>query len=203
MSSKDTGNKPLKISLLIVPFLVTIVLDQFTKYWVRHNPSLQRLDIIEGVLEFSYTLNDGMALGINWLPTKVISIVAILATIAIMTYALFTWKSATNLYNFCISLVLGGAVGNIIDRIIIGKILGHGGILEGHVVDFIYFSLRIGNWPVFPYIFNVADIAISLAIIILLVFHRKAFVEDAKQETEPVSTQPTTPASDSHESPTV
>jgi len=177
MSSKST-----RLALLIIPFSVVVVLDQFSKYWVRKNPTLQNLDIIEGVLEFSYTLNDGMALGINWLPTKLISIVAIMATFVIIGYVVINWKKATSLYLFCISMVMGGAVGNIIDRIIMGKILGHGGILEGHVVDFIYFSLRISDWSVFPYIFNVADMAISGSIITLLVFNKKAFEEVSEPE---------------------
>jgi signal peptidase II len=172
MSSKST-----RLALLIIPFSVVVLLDQFSKYWVRKNPTLQNLDIIEGVLEFSYTLNDGMALGINWLPTKLISIVAIIATLIISVYVIMNWKKASSLYLFCISMVMGGAVGNIIDRIIMGKILGHGGILEGHVVDFIYFSLRINDWSVFPYIFNVADMAISGSIITLLIFNKIAFEE--------------------------
>lgn len=175
MSSKTN-----RLALLIFPFTLVVLLDQFSKYWVRSNPTLQNLDLIEGVLEFSYTLNDGMALGLNWLPTKLISIVAIVATLVIIVYVVSNWKKATPLYLFCISLVMGGAVGNIIDRIIMGKILGHGGILEGHVVDFIYFSLTINNWTVFPYIFNVADIAISGSIITLIIFNKMAFKEEAE-----------------------
>ncbi|MDX1639311.1 MAG: signal peptidase II, partial [Balneolaceae bacterium] len=58
-----------------------------------------------------------------------------------------------------------------------------GGILEGHVIDFIHFTLRIDGYPVFPYIFNVADISISVAIISLLIFHQRILpVED---ENEP------------------
>lgn len=170
-----------RITLLLAPFVSVVGLDQLTKFWVRTTPEIQRLDLIEGVFEFSYTLNDGMAMGIDWLPTKVISIVAILATFAIMGYAVSTWRSSSKLYLFCISSILGGAVGNIIDRIFMGKILGHGGVLEGHVVDFLYFSLRIGDWSVFPYIFNVADVAISGSIIILLVFSKRAFAEADEQ----------------------
>lgn len=171
-----------RVAFLIFPFITVIGLDQFSKYWVRTNPTLQQLDIVEGVFEFTYTLNDGMAMGIDWLPTKVISIVAILATIAIMIYAISTWKTSTKLYLFCISAILGGAVGNIIDRIFMGIILGHGGVLEGHVVDFLYFSLKIGDWAVFPYIFNVADVAISGAIIILLLFSKWAFNDISEEE---------------------
>lgn len=188
MSSKFS-----RLALLIIPFSVVVLLDQFSKYWVRNNPTLQNLDIIEGVLEFSYTLNDGMALGINWLPTKLISIIAIIATLVIIGYVVANWKKATSLYLFCISMVMGGAVGNIIDRIIMGKVLGHGGILEGHVVDFIYFSLRINDWTVFPYIFNVADMAISGSIITLIIFNKVAFKElDEPEEAQELDANATT-----------
>jgi signal peptidase II len=70
-------------------------------------------------------------------------------------------------------LILGGAVGNIIDRLSMGYVESYGGLLEGHVVDFIHFNLTISGYPVFPYIFNVADMAISTAIIAMLVFHQK------------------------------
>jgi signal peptidase II len=70
-------------------------------------------------------------------------------------------------------LILGGAIGNIIDRIFMGIVYGYGGVLDGHVVDFIHFNLEIWDTPVFPYIFNFADVAISTSIIILILFHKR------------------------------
>ena len=65
---------------------------------------------------------------------------------------------------------------------------GNGGILEGHVVDFIYFSLKIKDWTVFPYIFNVADIGISVSIVSLLIFSKK-LLPDPKNEEVNESTE--------------
>ncbi len=81
-------------------------------------------------------------------------------------------------------LILGGAFGNIADRLFMGIIMDYGGVLEGHVVDFIYFSLKIGDWTVFPYIFNVADIAISTAIILLVLFNKQFFARPDDNEYE-------------------
>lgn len=130
-----------------------------------------------------------MALGMDWLSTPVISSIAIVATIGILTYVLLNLSQATYAYLVCMGLILGGALGNIMDRIFMGIIGGYGGVLDGHVVDFIHFNLEIGETPVFPYIFNVADIAISTSIIILLLFHKKIMpVEDeaaiSKQDQE-------------------
>jgi len=167
------SEKGKKLVTLLSPILVVLVADQFTKYLVRTTPDLQRMDVIEGWLAFNFTKNPGMALGMDWLSTPVISSIAILATIGILLYVLFNLRQATFAYLLCMGLILGGALGNIMDRLFMGIVGGYGGVLEGHVVDFIHFDLEIGNTPVFPYIFNVADIAISTSIIILLLFHSK------------------------------
>lgn len=137
------------------------------------SPQWHYADIIPGWLTFNYTQNPGMALGMRWASTEVISVIAILATIAILTYVLYNREEATATYLFCMGLILGGAFGNIIDRLVMGYVESYGGLLEGHVVDFIHFNLTISGYPVFPYIFNVADVAISTAIITMLIFHNR------------------------------
>ncbi|NGP75315.1 signal peptidase II [Balneolaceae bacterium YR4-1] len=171
-----------KLFVLISPALVVIILDQLTKQLVRTTPSLQNMDLIPGWLALHYTRNPGMALGMDWFSTPVISVIAIIATIGIFTYILKTMHRANKPYLFCMGLVLGGAFGNIIDRLVMAKIESYGGILDGHVIDFIHFNLTISGYPVFPYIFNVADIAISTAIISLLVFNRRILPEENKEE---------------------
>ena len=178
--SKSTN---IKLLTLLLPAAVVIALDQYTKWLVRTSPELQRWEIIEGWLEFYYTQNSGMAMGIDILPTHVISMISIAATIGIFAYLLWTLKHAGLGYLFFMGLVLGGALGNITDRLIMGYIEGYGGLLDGHVVDFIYFSLQINDWTVFPYIFNVADIAISVSIITLLIFGKYLLPEDPKADS--------------------
>jgi signal peptidase II len=177
--SKSTN---IKLLTLLLPAAVVIALDQYTKWLVRTSPELHRWEIIEGWLEFYYTQNSGMAMGIDILPTHVISMISIAATIGIFAYLLWTLKHAGLGYLFFMGLVLGGALGNITDRLIMGYIEGYGGLLDGHVVDFIYFSLQINDWTVFPYIFNVADIAISVSIITLLIFGSYLLPEEPKAE---------------------
>jgi len=176
-----------KRTALIAPIIVVVILDQLTKHWVRLSPRLHHWDIIPGWLSFNYIQNPGMALGMQWASTEVISIIAIIATLGILTYVLYNRHQASIGYMFCMGLVLGGAIGNIIDRLIMGYIESDGGLLQGHVVDFIHFDLVISGYPVFPYIFNVADIAISTAIISMIVFHKKIMPEDfgaANQEKQ-------------------
>jgi signal peptidase II len=167
-----------KITALSAPALIVIFLDQLSKHWIRLNPQWHYADLIPGWLTFNYTQNPGMALGMRWASTEVISGIAILATIAILSYVLYNREEATVGYLLCMGLILGGAIGNIIDRLIMGYIESYGGLLEGHVIDFIHFNLRVSGYPVFPYIFNVADVAISTAIIAMLVFHRRIVPEN-------------------------
>jgi signal peptidase II len=170
--------KKKKLLVLFVPAVIVLILDQITKQMVLRSPSLQRMEIIEGWLAFNFTKNPGMALGMDWLSTPVISVIAITATIGIVVYILFTLNKANYAYLACMGLIVGGALGNISDRIFMGIKGGYGGVLEGHVVDFIHFTLTIGDWAVFPYIFNVADVAISTSIIILLIFHKRIMPVD-------------------------
>lgn len=172
-----------KLFALFTPAAVVVILDQFTKQLVRTTPALQNWDIIPGWLAFHYTQNPGMALGMDWFSTPLISLIAILATIGILIYILRTMHRANMGYLVCMGLVLGGAFGNIIDRLVMAKVESYGGVLEGHVIDFIHFNLTISGYPVFPYIFNVADIAISTAIISLLVFNKRILpVEDEESK---------------------
>lgn len=173
-----------KLLALFVPIFLVLILDQVSKYLIRTSPGLQRVDLIDGWLAFNFTLNPGMALGMNWLSTPVISVIAIFATLGILTYVLFQLERSHYAYLVCMGMILGGALGNIADRIFMGIIDGDGGILEGHVVDFIHFTLTIGDTPLFPYIFNVADVAISTSIIILILFHRKLMPVDEGKSKE-------------------
>lgn len=182
--------KDKKLIALWLPVLIIVIIDQFTKHLVRTTPALQNWEIIPGWLAFHYTQNPGMALGMDWASTPIISLIAILATIGILFYILRSVDRANIGYLACMGLVLGGAFGNIIDRLVMAHVESYGGILEGHVIDFIHFTLRIDGYPVFPYIFNVADIAISVAIISLLIFHNRILPVDHSEEVEEDSNVP-------------
>lgn len=170
-----------KLLALFTPAVIVVAIDQLTKWIIRTSPEYHRYDLIDGWLSFYYTQNSGMAMGIDLLSTPVVSSISIVATIGIMAYLLYTIEKATIGYLVFMGLVLGGALGNITDRLIMGYIEGYGGLLDGHVVDFIHFNLEINDWAVFPYIFNVADMAISVSIISLLVFGKKLIPVDDEE----------------------
>lgn len=167
-----------KLTALIVPAIFVLGIDQFTKWLIRTTPELQNKVLIDGWLQFYFTKNPGMALGIDFLSTPVVSLVAILAVTGILIYILKNIEQAGIGYLVCMGLIIGGAFGNIADRLFMAIIMDYGGVLDGHVVDFIYFSLQINDWTIFPYIFNVADIAISCSIILLILFNKRFLINN-------------------------
>ncbi len=173
-----------KLFALFTPAVIIIAIDQWTKWIVRTTPDLHRYDIIEGWLMFYYTKNSGMALGIDILDTHIVSLISITATLGIIAYLLYTIKESPISYLLLMGLVIGGAFGNIIDRLTMAYVGGYGGLLDGHVVDFIFFYLKVFDRTLFPYIFNVADIAISVSIFTLLIFNRKFFPKEDLENDE-------------------
>ena len=136
-------------SVALIVFAI-IALDQITKYLIVN--SLSPYDSIE-VFPFLHIVNvrnTGAAFGsFKSLGSSFFIIVAV-AAIIFVVYLLM--KRTYN--TFGLSLILGGAIGNLIDR-----------VLYGQVVDFIDFSLGSYHWPAF----NVADSALTVGIIIILV----------------------------------
>ncbi|MDG5766776.1 signal peptidase II [Balneolales bacterium ANBcel1] len=173
-----------KLTLFGGVALAVLIIDQITKFQVRTTPELHNYTVIEGWLAFNFTKNPGMALGIHWAETWVISLIAIAAMFIILAYVWKTLKPAGTGYLICMGMIVGGALGNITDRLFQARIGGYGSFLDGHVVDFIHFKLNVGGFDVFPYIFNVADSAISVAIVTLIVFHRKLLPEYTAREQE-------------------
>ena len=164
--------------------LVTIVIDQITKVIVVRNMyHSQSIDILGDWLKFTYTENPGMAFGIAFGPPSMISIFSIIATTLIMIY-LFKVRNGYAPYRWSIGLVLGGALGNIVDWVAYGKIFYDNPLFQGRVVDFIHVDAWRGMVPewipfmggkmmaLFP-IWNVADMAIVAGVVGILTFQKK------------------------------
>ena len=133
-------------------FLV-VILDQITKYLVSSYMSLSRsIPIIPKVVYLSYTQNTGAGFGIlKGSNTLLIFTSLIIIGIIFFYFDKFLEEKLTYIP---IALIIGGAIGNLIDRIFLG-----------HVVDFIY----IRFWPAF----NVADSCISIGAVWLIIYYWK------------------------------
>ena len=179
--------------LLWIAFGVLVV-DQATKVMVRSNMTLRTsIDLIGDWLKFTYTENPGMAFGIVIGSTAIVTALSIIAT-GLIIYYLYRVRAGYAPYTMSLAAVLGGALGNIVDRIFYGWIFDYGTLFEGRVVDFIHFNIWTGLVPesvplvggmfvaLFP-IFNAADIAICGGVAGILIFQKK-FHSQQFQEME-------------------
>ena len=129
-----------------------LVLDRVTKLWAERTLPDHPRDLIDGVLGFRYTTNSGGAFSLGDRAPLVFAIAAIVVCTAI---AITSFRARPAAHAIALGLVLGGAAGNLIDRITRGP------GLSGRVVDFV--DLHV--WPVF----NVADASIVVGALLLVV----------------------------------
>jgi signal peptidase II len=100
-----------------------------------------------------------------------LTLFALAAAVGLIAY-LYRHRTAPRLMRLAIALIVAGALGNLIDRVFYGVIFGYAGYFQGNVVDFVHFDLftvHFGNggfkfWP----IFNVADCAVSVGVLLML-----------------------------------
>ena len=142
--------------LLIVIAFPILLLDIYTKWLVRMNiPQGRGYSIIPGFFNLRHDRNTGAAFGILSDQRTLLIIVTIAALIFIIVYS-FRFKHSRWM-QISLGFLLGGAVGNFIDRILLGE-----------VVDFLQFGIESKNlyWPTF----NVADISVCVGAGMLIVF---------------------------------
>ena len=149
---------------LIIIIAAIIALDQWSKWAIKTSFNLyQSKPVIQDLLHFTYVTNDGMAFGLSFPGGKhVLLIMTILLTGFIVG---FLWKEKDGhpLIKYGLALILSGAIGNLIDRLLYGK-----------VVDFL--DLMIGNFH--WYIFNIADSSVTIGMILFII--HSVYIEQKK-----------------------
>jgi len=157
--------------------LVIFIFDQLTKYWVTGPLGINRLGdqlYILPIFNFTYTENNGISLGLLNATTETgrWMLVALTSAIAVGV-AYWIGREKDRIDQLALGMVLGGALGNIVDR-----------VRHGYVVDFA--DLHFGEFRPFL-IFNVGDAAISIAVVILLL---RAFLarKNEKEGSDPEET---------------
>ena len=134
--------------------LLVVLLDQLTKYWVSASLHHGEARAYTGFFNLVLTYNTGaafsfLATAAGWQRGFFIAI-ALIATVVIGV--LLARHAGERLFCLSLALILGGAVGNVLDRIVLG-----------HVVDFLDFHLAGWHWPAF----NLADSAITVGAVLL------------------------------------
>ena len=145
---------------IYIPTILVVLVDQATKMWIKQNYSLwETREIIGSFLRFSHVKNPGIAFGI---PVGDFSmLVTILSGAATLFIGYLHWQERHNhpLIVNGLGLILGGAIGNLIDRSRIFFVESYGG-----VVDFIDIGFTSFRW----YTFNIADSAVTIGVILYL-----------------------------------
>jgi signal peptidase II len=136
-----------------------LLLDQITKYYVDSSMRLHAsIPVIDGFFSITYVRNPGAAFGFLAGASPLFrSIFFVAVTVLAIILALhYVWKSGDKepCLMFALSLIISGAVGNLIDRIRLGE-----------VIDFLDVYIGSSHWPAF----NVADSAISVGAVILFI----------------------------------
>ena len=145
--------------------IAVIICDQLTKYVVRETIPLYETYIEVGIFSIVHGQNTGSAFGLFAGFTNYL-IIASLIGLALILYFFVKQASANLFVRIAVGLIVGGAVGNLIDR-----------VKDGFVVDFI----SVGWWPAF----NIADSAISIgmtAMVLFMIFGNK-IDNDAKDDS--------------------
>jgi signal peptidase II len=202
--------------LCILTVCIILILDQWLKIWVKTNMQYGDEFNILGLswARIHFVENEGMAFGISLggntgkLFLSLFRIIAI-GFLGYIIYRLIRSREKTGLL-FCFSLILAGAIGNILDSVFYGRLFtesyyqgglatydpsnGYAPILFGKVVDMFYFPLIDTTWPswvpwlggksfqFFKPVFNVADAAISTGVISMIVFYRDFFKSNTLTE---------------------
>ena len=186
--------------------LAAIIIDQAIKIWVKTSMYMHEVIEITPWFKILFTENRGMAFGMELVDKLFLTSFRIVAVIFLIYIIGRQIRQGVNyLFLICLSLILAGATGNIIDCLFYGMIFnnppapivaefvpwgsGYDSMFYGRVVDMFYFPLVEWNWPgwmpfcggehfiFFSPIFNFADACISCGVIAVLLFCRKELQE--------------------------
>lgn len=191
-------------------FIVAIVLiiDQAVKFWIKTNMSLgQEYNVLGDWFIIHFTENPGMAFGMQIAGNYgklILSVFRILAIGGIVYYVyVITRKKVSSGLLISLSLILAGAIGNMIDSAFYGMIFsssnyfevarlfpaegGYAPFLYGRVVDMFYFPIMQGTYPAwvplwggdefifFRPVFNIADSSITIGVLLMIIFQKQFF----------------------------
>ncbi len=182
-----------------------ILLDQSSKLLVHRYMELhQEVNVLGEWFKLHYLLNPGMAFGIRWeneFGKLALTVFRIVAMVGIGFFlARSVRQGAHRGFLVCLGLILGGAIGNVVDSTFYGVFLQNAPFdsptpwFHGQVIDMLFFPLVEFYWPAwvplfggdyflfFSPVFNIADSAIFLGVLFILIF-QKSFFKPKESET--------------------
>ena len=204
------GSKYIFIALAIILF------DQSSKLLVHRYMDLhQEVSVIGEWFKLHYLLNPGMAFGIRWdneFGKLALTVFRILAMVGIGLFlARSVRQGAHRGFLICLAMILGGAIGNVIDSTFYGVFLKNAPFesptawFHGQVIDMLFFPLFEFYWPqwmpvlggnyfmFFSPVFNIADSSIFLGVAAILIYQRKFFKERGAHPSVELEMPPVAP----------
>ena len=176
--TNQQGRLRTRVAVFACVAVIALALDQITKAWAQHALADGRtMRVIPGILSFTLVHNPGASLGMGSNMTWLISLLAIVACVALAVLAV---RTISMKWTVAISFAFAGALGNLIDRVMYAD-----GFLDGKVVDFLNYGWSVGN---------VADIYLVVAGVVLVIlilmgepFSHKDLIEqsDESLQSEP------------------
>lgn len=186
--------------------LLIIAIDQASKLLVyKYMYIHQEVNVLGEWFRLHYLLNPGMAFGIRWdneFGKLALTIFRIGAMVGIGYYLVQSVKKNSHAgFLVCLSLILGGAIGNVIDSTFYGVFLNNAPLesptrwFHGQVIDMLFFPLMEFSWPqwvpgvggeyflFFSPVFNIADSSIFVGVISILIFQKRFFPHPEKNES--------------------
>lgn len=206
----------IKLLKYFVLALVIIGIDQTSKMLVHFNMMMGtagEINVIGEWFKLHYLLNPGMAFGLksnHEYGKLLLTLFRLVAMVGIGYYMIYLYrKGAHTGLMWCMGLILGGAVGNVIDSTFYGVWLDNAPFgsptpwFHGQVIDMLFFPLFDGYYPEWvPYIggnyflffspvFNIADSSIFIGVVIILIFQKRFFIKEEaeNEESEPKQTE--------------
>ena len=173
---KPAPSTPSPLRLWFTPLLAVVIftLDQLSKTIVSANLPLGKswmpIDVVGAWLRVTHVQNSGAAFGMFRDGGMFFLIVAVVVVLGIVRYYLTNLHTAPSWMRVALGLMLGGALGNLVDR-----------IRFGYVVDFIDFGYRANWWPVF----NVADSSVFIGVTLLAIY--MSFVQPQDGQPAPAT----------------
>lgn len=190
------------MKVLVATFFIVLA-DQITKLYVKGvkipilgidvpgMPYQSSISVYGDFFKITFIENPGMAFGLQIGGKLFLSLFTIFATILLLVF-LYKNRNESFLLRLALAFILGGAIGNLIDRVFYGKIYDYAPIFYGRVVDFLHFDFpnfsifgkNIYSWP----IFNIADIFVTIGFLMILFGYKKIFNTENEDNNElPVS----------------
>lgn len=190
-----------KFTIPFVILIVVLAIDQYFKLYIKNHFFLgEEIAVFGNWFRLHFTENYGMAFGLEFggKTGKVFLTLFRIIFVGVIGYYIKTLidKNTRNMYIYGWVLIVAGALGNILDSVFYGVYFGYDEWFHGRVVDMLYFPLIQTtipeNWPFwagedfefFRPVFNIADAAISLGFVIILLMQKAVSEDESKAQAD-------------------